>query len=1257
MNKKIFTLLASSLMLFLTAMVVNAQTPLLFGKAVANLPNGQGKGAYHLQVTNYGAALGVNYTDHSFGTLDPTAYSKFLSIDAQGRIRLVNSTTVNAVGAYKELRASLWCVDVEPPHVVGPIFRFTNKEYERLLSVSEGPWVGGPTYDLSVFSGTPIPSQWTRGKSEVYNDGHYTDWAFSSTYDKFPLEQGVPLVLEIDGESDYFMTFAYPHDVTRPEIELVRVHGDDLKPSAPFYQNSLLFFRLVTAAPRVLSAAEFNSKLGTQTVTGTSTVTLKFNPNTVKSVNPLDQPLKAIDVAGYPGYLNLSTANNQLLYVADGDAAASYHNPTGKRFPIIKQKAGSTAATSWQQYGQGDFRFVYYPSEDSLMANVRHIDHIFDGPITDPGTYNIFDDLFNVEILNNLSIRLQDLNPVDGSKVITVYDASDRFWMGFGNRNCALSDDRATVPANLYVIRDQLGRYLVMPLEVGDFTPRWMYLNEWEKPLKTPSYQWLITQDNPNSMYSRIHLTNREFADVSINFSQIYALPTAFNGYIKYWDPIKPTYGDIVGQGAKVYYKSDADAEGFFGSFKIVLDDPDVAALIEAGLEDQLTEDQWQRRYRTSPYLGYKYFSDESLHYFAYAFNYLNEASKDYFLYTPEIGKKNANGTQDSTLVVAKNRNHFQLVLPRRFDWSMEKYGIGYGNGIPGFIPGGELLDLPETEDIARLVRNYYYIQQNDYWNFSWENNFLTLDTDGHYVFTTEGYANESKFQRAQFYLRFTYQPDNNLKGGKPDPIAINNTYPEYYTLLHRVHESNFDYINNTLGLQLAKTIRDIDFSHSGWNSSGYGVLSLSIDDWNLYARAQTKTLGAQRVSSFALTTMSDPLYRRFNNELVNTDCGDTGSDVPRTLKIYRTNNPFEDYIFEDQYSTNSYGLMAKNWNWKYIPYSGNGIHFAGVESKSIHASEVARDKNHFDDPWHNYAIYVDTAYVNRGTGHIKPQYMLAVGVKFYNGQCTSCNIPITPATYGRYLMNMTDSARVKDFDPELTGPPDFKKQIRDKAYIWDESWDRLAFVPAVHVGDTLYILNVPANEAEKFLKDNFIQKVDNDVEALNYIKLGNHLLVDKKLLDDNFHKDYVWSMRFFERNNYEDFLLESETLNRDSSQGRMIAPMYGGWVKIQNHELVISRGSYADAILEAEKWNTECANMTPEEAVSNEAVAAVKVIAGEGSVTILNAAGKQVVINNVLGQTVAKAVLTSDNATIAAPKGVLVVAVEGESAVKAVVK
>ena len=61
--------------------------------------------------------------------------------------------------------------------------------------------------------------------------------------------------------------------------------------------------------------------------------------------------------------------------------------------------------------------------------------------------------------------------------------------------------------------------------------------------------------------------------------------------------------------------------------------------------------------------------------------------------------------------------------------------------------------------------------------------------------------------------------------------------------------------------------------------------------------------------------------------------------------------------------------------------------------------------------------------------------------------------------------------------------------------------------------------------------------------------------------------------------------------------------------------------------------------------------------MATDGAVIVKGAEGKKVVINNVLGQAVANTVITSSEATISVSAGVVFVAVEGEAAVKAIVK
>ena len=83
-----------------------------------------------------------------------------------------------------------------------------------------------------------------------------------------------------------------------------------------------------------------------------------------------------------------------------------------------------------------------------------------------------------------------------------------------------------------------------------------------------------------------------------------------------------------------------------------------------------------------------------------------------------------------------------------------------------------------------------------------------------------------------------------------------------------------------------------------------------------------------------------------------------------------------------------------------------------------------------------------------------------------------------------------------------------------------------------------------------------------------------------------------------------------------------------------------------------------EVGDITFDFATDNEQITTTEqaVIGGKGNVTILNAAGKSVVITNVLGQVVARTSVTSDNATISVPAGVVVVSLDGDT-VKAIVK
>ena len=105
------------------------------------------------------------------------------------------------------------------------------------------------------------------------------------------------------------------------------------------------------------------------------------------------------------------------------------------------------------------------------------------------------------------------------------------------------------------------------------------------------------------------------------------------------------------------------------------------------------------------------------------------------------------------------------------------------------------------------------------------------------------------------------------------------------------------------------------------------------------------------------------------------------------------------------------------------------------------------------------------------------------------------------------------------------------------------------------------------------------------------------------------------------------------------------------GWLKTINHVLVVT-----PEIQEAEVFQAKKSESTP---TANDEITAsnVTVEGGNGIVIIKGASAKQVTVCNVLGQTLVSTVLSSDEATIAVPAGIVVVAVEGEAAVKAVVK
>ena len=271
-------------------------------------------------------------------------------------------------------------------------------------------------------------------------------------------------------------------------------------------------------------------------------------------------------------------------------------------------------------------------------------------------------------------------------------------------------------------------------------------------------------------------------------------------------------------------------------------------------------------------------------------------------------------------------------------------------------------------------------------------------------------------------------------------------------------------------------------------------------------------------------------------------------------------------------------------------------------------------------------ALYVDTAYVKRGHNN-RYQYLLVVNPKYVPEQ--ECTIPGHPTihpdtTYGRFLVNLVDTANVA-----------YRKgAIHTNKYINEgeagEIFAKLGFVYGFRTADKLYITDKSYVKSGK--ASDVIDLSTNNFNvakfAFQYINPINH------------ESDGSFKIQtgYYDYNSY-------------IANNKQPKVSNDGYLKNINGVVVVAKGYEA-----GDKFDLAAEHSNP---TANEGINAseVTIIAGEGTVTINGAQGKKVTISNVLGQTVANTVISSDKAEIAAPAGVVVVAVEGEAAVKAIVK
>ena len=957
-------------------------------------------------------------------------------------------------------------------------------------------------------------------------------------------------------------------------------------------------------------------------------------------------------VSAGSGYVQLKAkdkkADDKQLYVVVDTA---YYEGTETSGQLLKYTYDVLNADN-RLTGSYKFKFTYNVKEDKLCVQVAEVadklvkasgqtDEQFAKDIKDNNNNSYWSN--QGKTVTTRSDKYIYMAKLDGTNVLTLNtNETDGGTPTFASQNITVKTSAdyssltlTTIPSGVYLIQykaggsyntEKVGSYVFANL-AGYFGWAAQARNQEFKHM--PAAQWVVEKKGTSSI-APISITNREFSDDSYKTS--YQIPSDMQLFA------------VEGSANEVFY--------FNGNQK------DTVSFIK--VDEDLVKDAK---------LGYKYVSENEAKVQTYLFNYLHGLALDKYLNVPS-GKDSIVRVDETG---AKASFRLQVVVKD------DKYGYGDGlvRNVYRITDGkGRYLTYDGTTK-KYMMKTYptdYFLKENN-----------DIEGKEYYTLVEANLLNTSMTQaQAQAWYpewckgmavadAMTIEEQYTPEGGSATYVTVGGTsylaYPGSSDIVavamydkdgQRLVDDNskVDYYTyqNVNGKIALKKVGAAQYA-----SRNYASVKVSVDDNTLdltRGSLDDKFYSNQeiRTSAFAVAMDDSPLYRRFNNAAL----GENVNDGPDSLTFVESVR--NEYLMDE-------------WN---PNLTTETVDYAGIWNKDKAEGKLA--------------FRIDTAWLNRGLGNIKPQYLISVARDDQEGvetvPCTEAgphvdangNITTDPSkcvhaqhgragfAYGKYLVNFSDSAQAF-IDREAKVNP-YMFTTNSSA---NSSYTRVGFVKAIHAGDSLFVLTNGFENVEP-------AKLDTATIIANYKKAKlENFIVD--LVGDK-HKNVTWSFRYinpdkagavteegaenaflFESNVYGEKDQNYRTVNGDAD--RAIAPTYAAaWLKMHNGCLVLTdinsqfssaktNGDGALIFNVAQKDEEDM--VTSNDNINN--VEGVSVVAGNGTVTIQGAAGKSVVISNILGKVVAETVLTSDNATITVPAGIVAVAVDGEEAVKVVVK
>ena len=957
-------------------------------------------------------------------------------------------------------------------------------------------------------------------------------------------------------------------------------------------------------------------------------------------------------VSAGSGYVQLKAkdkkADDKQLYVVVDTA---YYEGTETSGQLLKYTYDVLNADN-RLTGSYKFKFTYNVKEEKLYVQVAEVadklvkasgqtDEQFAKDIKDNNNNSYWSN--QGKTVTTRSDKYIYMAKLDGTNVLTLNtNETDGGTPTFASQNITVKTSAdyssltlTTIPSGVYLIQykaggsyntEKVGSYVFANL-AGYFGWAAQARNQEFKHM--PAAQWVVEKKGTSSI-APISITNREFSDDSYKTS--YQIPSDMQLFA------------VEGSANEVFY--------FNGNQK------DTVSFIK--VDEDLVKDAK---------LGYKYVSENEAKVQTYLFNYLHGLALDKYLNVPS-GKDSIVRVDETG---AKASFRLQVVVKD------DKYGYGDGlvRNVYRITDGkGRYLTYDGTTK-KYMMKTYptdYFLKENN-------------DIEGKEYYTlVEANLRDTSMTQAQAQAWYpewckgmavadamTIEEQYTPEGGSATYVTVGGTsylaYPGSSDIVavamydkdgqrlvgdnSKVDYYTYQNVNGKIALKKVGAAQS--------TSRNYASVKVSVDDNTLdltRGSLDDKFYSNQeiRTSAFAVAMDDSPLYRRFNNAAL----GENVNDGPDSLTFVESVR--NEYLMDE-------------WN---PNLTTETVDYAGIWNKDKAEGKLA--------------FRIDTAWLNRGLGNIKPQYLISVARDDQEGvetvPCTEAgphvdangNITTDPSkcvhaqhgragfAYGKYLVNFSDSAQAF-IDREAKVNP-YMFTTNSSA---NSSYTRVGFVKAIHAGDSLFVLTNGFENVEP-------AKLDTATIIANYKKAKlENFIVD--LVGDK-HKNVTWSFRYinpdkagavteegaenaflFESNVYGEKDQNYRTVNGDAD--RAIAPTYAAaWLKMHNGCLVLTdinsqfssaktNGDGALIFNVAQKDEEDM--VTSNDNINN--VEGVSVVAGNGTVTIQGAAGKSVVISNILGKVVAETVLTSDNATITVPAGIVAVAVDGEEAVKVVVK